>query len=93
MAQVWWLWALFALVVGVVLGYVLAHQKSTALETELEQAQEQRIAALQDGASARAAAESSSSGWSPWRLGPCRTRTSCVPWHRSTTSSPPWDAT
>ena len=57
MAQVWWLWALFALVVGVVLGYVLAHQKSTALETELEQAQEQRIAALQDGASARAAAE------------------------------------
>ncbi|WP_240919093.1 DNA recombination protein RmuC [Kocuria sp. KD4] len=57
MAQVWWLWALFALVVGVVLGYVLAHQKSTALETELEQAQEQRIAALQDAASARAAAE------------------------------------
>ena len=57
MAQVWWLWALFALVVGVVLGYVLAHQKSTALETELEQAQEQRIAALQDGASARATAE------------------------------------
>ena len=57
MAQVWWLWALFALVVGMVLGYVLAHQKSTALETELEQAQEQRIAALQDGASARAAAE------------------------------------
>ena len=57
MAQVWWLWALFALVVGVVLGYVLAHQKSTALETELEEAQEQRLAALQDAASARAAAE------------------------------------
>lgn len=57
MAQVWWLWALFALVVGVVLGYVLAHQKSTALETELEDAQGQRLAALQDAASARAAAE------------------------------------
>ena len=57
MAQVWWLWALFALVVGMVLGYVLAHQKSTALETELEEAQAQRLAALQDAASARAAAE------------------------------------
>ncbi|MDO4256212.1 MAG: DNA recombination protein RmuC [Kocuria sp.] len=57
MAQVWWLWSLFALVVGVVLGYVLAHQKSTALETELEDAQGQRLAALQDAASARAAAE------------------------------------
>ncbi|CAL8898971.1 DNA anti-recombination protein (rearrangement mutator) RmuC [Kocuria varians] len=57
MAQVWWLWALFALVVGVVLGYVLAHQKSTALETELEEARGQRLAALQDAASAQAAAE------------------------------------
>ena len=57
MAQVWWLWSLFALVVGVVLGYVLAHQKTAALETELDEVQEQRLAALQDAASARAAAE------------------------------------
>lgn len=57
MAQVWWLWALFALVVGGVLGYVVAAVKGKRFEDELEQVQAQRMAALQDAAAARSAQE------------------------------------
>ncbi|RKQ37202.1 DNA recombination protein RmuC [Kocuria tytonis] len=57
MAQVWWLWALFALVVGGALGYVIANMKTTRLETEVEESQAQRMAALQDAAAARSAQE------------------------------------
>ncbi|MDO4918780.1 DNA recombination protein RmuC [Kocuria sp.] len=57
MSQVWWLWALLALVVGGVLGYILAARKARELEVELNQSQEQRLAAVQDAASARSAQE------------------------------------
>ena len=39
MSQVWWLWALFALVVGGVLGYLVASRKARVLEAELTEAQ------------------------------------------------------
>ncbi|WP_367404253.1 DNA recombination protein RmuC [Kocuria marina] len=57
MSQVWWLWALFALVVGGVLGYLVASRKARVLETELDEAQEQRLAALQEAAADRSARE------------------------------------
>lgn len=57
MSQVWWLWALFALVVGGVLGYLVASRKARVLETELNEAQEQRLAALQEAAADRSARE------------------------------------
>ena len=57
MSQVWWLWALFALVVGGVLGYLVASRKARVLEAELNEAQEQRLAALQEAAADRSARE------------------------------------
>ena len=57
MSQVWWLWALFALVVGGVLGYLVASRKARVLEAELDEAQEQRLAALQEAAADRSARE------------------------------------
>ncbi|WP_367403946.1 DNA recombination protein RmuC [Kocuria marina] len=57
MSQVWWLWALFALVVGGVLGYLVASRKARVLETELDEAQEQRLTALQEAAADRSARE------------------------------------
>ncbi|WP_270450233.1 DNA recombination protein RmuC [Kocuria marina] len=57
MSQVWWLWALFALVVGGVLGYLVASRKARVLETELDEAQKQRLAALQEAAADRSARE------------------------------------
>ena len=57
MSQVWWLWVLFALVVGGVGGYVLASLRNTHHESELEEAQQQRLQALQDAAAARSAQE------------------------------------
>ena len=55
MSQVWWLWALFALVVGGVGGYVLASLRNTHRESELEEAQQQRLQALQEAAAAQSA--------------------------------------
>ena len=55
MSQVWWLWALFALVVGGVGGYVLASLRNTHRESELEDAQQQRLQALQEAAAAQSA--------------------------------------
>lgn len=57
MSQVWWLWALFALVVGGALGYLGASRKARVLEAELDEAQEQRLAALQEAAADRSARE------------------------------------
>ncbi|MGY4844984.1 DNA recombination protein RmuC [Kocuria sp. MNB10] len=57
MSQVWWLWALFALVVGGVLGYLVASRKARVLETELDEAQEQKLTALQEAAADRSARE------------------------------------
>lgn len=57
MSQVWWLWALFALVVGGALGYLVASRKARVLEAELDEAQEQRLAALQEAAADRSARE------------------------------------
>lgn len=57
MSQVWWLWALFALVVGGMLGYLVASRKARVLEAELNEAQEQRLAALQEAAADRSARE------------------------------------
>ena len=75
MSQVWWLWALFALVVGGVLGYLVASRKARVLETELDEAQEQRLAALQEAAADRSAREQLEQRVDHSRPARCRTRT------------------
>lgn len=61
MSQVWWLWALLALVVGlgagVLLGFSAASRRTRRAEAELDELQAQRMAALQETAAARSAQE------------------------------------
>lgn len=61
MSQVWWLWALFALVVGlglgVVAGFRFAGRRTAHMEAEVEQLQAERLTALQESAAAREAQE------------------------------------
>lgn len=60
-SQVWWLWALLALLVGLgagaALGFFVASGRTRRAEADLDQLQEQRLAALQETAAARSARE------------------------------------
>lgn len=61
MSQVWWLWALLALVVGLGLGAAvgmsLASRRTRRIEAEVDELQAERLKALQESAAAREAKE------------------------------------
>lgn len=61
MSQVWWFWSLLALAVGLgagaLLGFSAASRRTRRAETELDELQAQRMAALQETAAARSARE------------------------------------
>ena len=61
MSQVWWLWALLALVVGLgvgaAVGMLMAGRRIRRVEAEVDELQAERLSALQDSAASREAKE------------------------------------